>query len=51
VGRKELDPDHDNAPLYSAFIVREFFAKNDIITMVDHPSYSPDLAPCDFFVP
>jgi transposase len=28
-----------------------FFAKNDVITM-DHPSYSPDLAPCYFcFVP
>jgi hypothetical protein len=39
---------HDNAPTHSALIVREFFAKNDMIT-TDHPSYSPDLAPCDFF--
>jgi hypothetical protein len=40
---------HDNAPPHLALIVRKFFAKNDMITM-DHPSYSPDLAPCDFFL-
>jgi hypothetical protein len=38
---------HDNAPSHSALIVREFFAKNDMI-IADHPSNSPDLAPCDF---
>jgi hypothetical protein len=40
---------HDNAPSHSALTVREFFAKNDMIT-TDHPSNSPDLAPCDFFM-
>jgi hypothetical protein len=35
---------HDNAPSHSALTVREFFAKNYMIT-TDHPSYSPDLAP------
>jgi hypothetical protein len=39
---------HDSAPLHSALTVPEFFTKNDMITM-DHPSYSPDLASCDFF--
>jgi hypothetical protein len=39
---------HDNAPSRSALIVHEFFAKNDMIT-THHPSYSPNLAPCDFF--
>jgi hypothetical protein len=29
--------------------VREFLAKNDMITM-DHPSFLPDLAPCDVFL-
>jgi hypothetical protein len=42
---------HDNAPPHSMLIVYEFFAKNDMIT-TNHPSYSPNLAPCDFlFVP
>jgi hypothetical protein len=40
---------HDNASSHSVLTVREFFAKNDMITM-DHPSYSPDLDPCDFFL-
>jgi hypothetical protein len=40
---------HDNAPSHFALTVHEFFAKNDTIIM-DHPSYSPDLAPCDFLL-
>jgi hypothetical protein len=40
---------HDNAPSHSVLIVREFFTKNDMITM-DHPSYLPDLAPCNSFL-
>ena len=28
---------------------REFLAKNSI-TKMDHPPYSPDLAPCDFWL-
>lgn len=39
----------DNAPAHSALIVRQFLAKNSI-TILDHPPYSPDLAPCDFFL-
>ena len=40
---------HDNAPAHSALIVHEFLARNSI-TVLEHPPYSPDLAPCDFFL-
>lgn len=39
---------HDNAPSYTALTVREFIAKNNIVT-IDHFVYSPDLVPRDFF--
>jgi histone-lysine N-methyltransferase SETMAR len=38
---------HDNAPAHDALRFHEFLAKNSI-TKMDHPPYSPDLAPCDF---
>jgi len=40
---------HDNAPAHDALRVREFLAKNSI-TKMDGPPYSPDLAPCDFWL-
>jgi len=40
---------HDNAPAHDALRVCEFLAKNSI-TKTDHPLYSPDLAPCDFWL-
>jgi len=40
---------HDIAPAHDAFRVREFLAKNSI-TKMGHPPYSPDLAPCDFWL-
>jgi hypothetical protein len=40
---------HDNAPAYDALRVREFLAKKSI-TKMDHPPYSPDLAPCNFWL-
>ena len=40
---------HDNAPAHNALSIREFLAKNNI-TLLDQPPYSPDLAPCDFFL-
>jgi hypothetical protein len=56
VGRKrpKLWPDvwilhHGDAPAHDALRVREFLAKKPIIKM-DHPPYSPDLAPCDFWL-
>jgi len=40
---------HDNAPSHTSFTVREFLSQRNI-TMLPHPPYSPDLAPCDFFL-
>jgi hypothetical protein len=40
---------HDNASSHSVLTARKFFAKNYMITM-DHPSYSPDLAPWNFIL-
>ena len=41
---------HDNVPAYTALSVREFLATKQI-TVLEHPAYSPDLAPGDFFCP
>jgi len=40
---------HDNAPAHTALSVQQFLAKNNM-TVIPHPPYSPDLAPCDFFL-
>jgi len=40
---------HDNVPAHTSLIVREFLTKINMST-VPHPAYSPDLAPCDFYV-
>ncbi|KAG5323782.1 MOS1T transposase, partial [Pseudoatta argentina] len=40
---------HDNAPAHTSLLVREFVAKNNTL-MISQPPYSPDLAPCDFFL-
>jgi histone-lysine N-methyltransferase SETMAR len=39
----------DNAPSHSALSVKQFLAEKSI-TVLEHPPYSPDLAPCDFFL-
>jgi hypothetical protein len=39
---------HDNAPAHTALSVKGFSATKQII-MLEHPAYSPDLAPSDFF--
>lgn len=39
----------DNAPAHSALSVKRFLAKFSI-PVLDHPPYSPDLAPCDFYL-
>lgn len=39
----------DNAPAHTALVVKTFLAKHGI-PVLDHPPYSPDLAPCDFFM-
>ena len=40
---------HDNAPFHTALFLREHFAKN-LIHLIPQPPYSPDLAPCDFWL-
>jgi len=40
---------HDNAPAHTSLVVREFLTKNNMTT-VPHPTYSPDLVPCDLFM-
>jgi histone-lysine N-methyltransferase SETMAR len=40
---------HDNAPAHTSLLVSSFLAKNNTIIM-PQPPYSPDLAPCDFFL-
>jgi len=40
---------HDNAPADTALSVQQFLAKNNM-TVIPHPPYSPNLAPCDFFL-
>jgi len=40
---------HDNAPAHTALSVTRYLASLGW-TVVPHPPYSPDLAPCDFFL-
>jgi len=40
---------HDNAPSHNATIVKQFLAQRKV-TVLDHPPYSPDLAPSDYFL-
>jgi len=39
----------DNAPAHRAVTTNEFLAKHNILSL-PQPPYSPDLAPCDFFL-
>lgn len=40
---------HDNAPAHTAFKARSSLTKNGF-TEINHPPYSPDLAPSDYFL-
>lgn len=40
---------HDNAPTHTSLLVCTFLAKNNTVTM-PQPPYSPDMAPCHFFL-
>jgi histone-lysine N-methyltransferase SETMAR len=40
---------HDNAPAHRSVLDMDFFAKNNVTTL-EHPPYSPDLAPADFYL-
>jgi transposase len=46
-GQKNWLLHHNNAPSHTSFFTREFLTKNNM-TLIPHPPYSPDLAPCDF---
>ena len=39
----------DNAPVHNSILVTDYLTKMGIKT-VSHPPYSPDLAPCDFWL-
>jgi hypothetical protein len=40
---------HDSAPAHTVFSVQRFSAAKNM-AVVPHPPYSPDMAPCDFFL-
>ena len=40
---------HDNAPCHTSLLVRQFLS-NKNITVCPHPTYSPNLALCDFWL-
>ena len=48
-GFKHVHLLHDNAPAHTSAIVAAFL-KKETVTVLPHPTYSPDLAPCDFFL-
>ncbi|UYV74077.1 hypothetical protein LAZ67_11002043 [Cordylochernes scorpioides] len=39
---------YDNAPAHRAIIVQDYLAKHSV-SVLPHPPYFPDIAPCDFF--
>jgi len=42
---------HDNAPAHMALSLQQFLVrKKNNMTVIPHPPYSPNLAPCDFFL-
>ena len=40
---------HDNVPAHVSLLIRSYLAKHQT-SVVPHPTYSPDLAPADFFL-
>ncbi|KAI6658414.1 Transposase [Oopsacas minuta] len=40
---------HDNAPAHTARKTKDYI-KQSGLELIDHPPYSPDLAPCDFWL-
>jgi hypothetical protein len=40
---------HDNTPSHTSVLTQQFLAKFKL-PVNPHPTYSPDLAPCDFFL-
>ena len=48
-GLKYLKLHHDNAPVHSSALITGFL-KTRKVDLLPHPPYSPDLAPCDFWL-
>jgi histone-lysine N-methyltransferase SETMAR len=46
---RHVEVHFDNAPIHRTKIVIEMLDKYEFVRM-EHPPYSPDLAPCDFFL-
>ena len=40
---------HDNASSHTCEVVKSFLA-SEKVKVLNHPPYSPDLSPCDFFL-
>ena len=40
---------HDNAPAHKAKLIQDYLRRHKVAEL-PHPAYSPDLAPCDFFL-
>ena len=40
---------HDNAPAHRSTLITDFLTKNHILS-INHSPYSPDMAPCDFYL-
>ena len=52
-GLKHVRLLHDNAPAHTSAVVTAFLKKEKVTVLPHthpHPPYSPDLAPCDFFL-
>ena len=45
----QWDFHQDNAPVHNSMLVKDYLTKMDINTVPPRP-YSPDLAPCDFWL-
>ena len=48
-GLKHLRLLHDNAPAHKAHLVTKFL-ESEKVTVLPHPPFSPDLAPCNYFL-
>ena len=46
---KNFQLHHDNAPAHTAHVIQAFLVKNNM-PLVRQAPYSPDLAPCDFWL-
>ena len=40
---------HDNAPVHKSAVVANYLQEINL-KVIEHPPYSPDLAPCDFWL-